>query len=152
MRPIALAQPGQSLADGIDSGADGLGARLHEIDIFGIAQRLFEKQLMNCSATSERDPVAQISCTEEIAQCSANNQILLHLPQVGPRSLCAPCLNVSAGNQASISTGSLIKSFHREFFSRSSSSDATSGLIAGFNGVTVFAFFANGSSARACRS
>jgi hypothetical protein len=39
---LALAQPRERIANGIHRGADGLCVGLHQVDVFGVAQRLLE--------------------------------------------------------------------------------------------------------------
>ena len=53
----------------------------------------------------------------KLAQRVADDQVVLDLPRVGPRGFHAPSLDVGTRNQKSISTGSLITSFHRASFS-----------------------------------
>lgn len=125
----------------------GSARGLYEIDILGIAQRPREQEFVNRRATPKRNPALQVRSVEQIAERATDNEVLFYLPQVGPRSLYPPRLNIRPGDQASTSTDSLIMSFHLEFFSRGSTRDATRGVVtAGFNGTTVFAFLTNGSS------
>jgi hypothetical protein len=39
---LALAQPRERIANGVHRGADGLCVGLHQVDVFGVAQRLLE--------------------------------------------------------------------------------------------------------------
>ena len=55
--PVALAEPRQGIADRIDRRADGLGLCLHQVDVFRIAQRLLEQQLVDGRAAAEGDLV-----------------------------------------------------------------------------------------------
>lgn len=48
---------------------------------------------------------------------ATDDQVLLDLTRIRPRRLCAPCLDVSGGNQESISTDSLMTSIHFVAFS-----------------------------------
>src|SRR3569623_614233 len=114
---IALAEPCQGFADRSDRRADGLSLRLHQIDIFRIAQGLLEQQFVDRSATTKSDLVFQCRRVKQIAQRAADDQVLLDLPRVGPRGCRTPGLDVGTRNQKSISTGSLITSFHRASFS-----------------------------------
>jgi hypothetical protein len=53
LRAIALPEPRQDVAYRIDGRTDGLGTRLHEINVLGISQRLLEQEFVNRPAASE---------------------------------------------------------------------------------------------------
>src|SRR3569623_1990823 len=102
---IALAEPRQGFADRIDRRADGLSMRLHQIDIFRIAQGLLDQQFVDRSATTNSDLVLHCRRVELIALQAADVLVLLVLPRVGPRGCRTPGLDVGTRNHISISTG-----------------------------------------------
>ena len=95
------------------------------------------------------DLACQCRRIEQIAQRAANDQVLLDLPQVRPRRLRAPFLQVRPRYQESTSTGSLITSIHFESFCCGLASEALKDLTEGSRSFTDFALFAKGSSALA---
>ena len=136
---LALAQPRERIADGVDRGADGLGLRLHQIDIFGVAQRLLEQQLVDGRATAEGDLSGERWRIEQVAECAADDQVLLDLRRVRPRGVRPPGLDVGLGDQSSTSTTSLISSFQVDSRSGTSASAATIGLTPGSRGAKCLA-------------
>jgi len=144
---MEVAEPRQRLANRVDRRANPLRADLHQVDILRVAQRLSEQQLVDCGAAAKGDPAFQLRRVEEIAERAADDQVLLDLPQIRPRRARAPLLKVSARNQASTSTRSLMSNIHLGFFSCDEASEATSGFAAGSSGFNDFASRANGSSA-----
>ena len=69
---VALAEPRQRVADGVHRGADGLGLCLHQVDVFGVAQRLLEQQLVDGRAAAERDLSGKRWRSEQVAECAAD--------------------------------------------------------------------------------
>jgi hypothetical protein len=63
----ALPEPRQCVTDCIDCRANGFGRRLHEIDVFRVAQRSLEKQFVDCCATAKSNLSFQGRRVEEIA-------------------------------------------------------------------------------------
>ena len=131
---------------GIDGRADGFGARLHKVNVFGISQRSLEQQFVNRRTPAKCNAPLQRWCVEQITERTGDDEILLYLPQIGPRRTRAPRLNIGPWDQESTSTGSLITSFHLEIRSPCAARDATIGFAAGFNGTKAFAFLTNDSS------
>jgi len=147
---LAVAEPRESLADGVGSRTDLLALCLNQVYVFGVAKRLLEDQLVDRGAAAKRDLACQRRCVEQIAQRAADNQILLDLLRGRPWSLGAPLLNVRCGNQKSASTGSLMMSFHLAMRGASSEIEEISGLMEGSRSNEVLAILTKGSSALAC--
>ena len=143
---IALTEPGESFAYCINGRADRFHLRLHEIDVFRVAQWLSEQQLVNGRAATKGDFAFEILAVEEIANRTADDKVLLHLPEIRPGSMCGPFLQVRDGYHRSISTGTLMMSFQAGFFSSSAANSATIGLTAGSSALKDFALSANGRS------
>ena len=62
---------------------------------------------MDGRPAAERETLRELRVVEDVAQRSADDQILFNLPRIRPRRRRAPLLDVGAGNHASISTGAL---------------------------------------------
>jgi hypothetical protein len=77
---VALAEPRQGVTDRIDGTADGFGPRLHQVDVLRIAQRLLEQQLVDRGAAAEGNLALQRRRVEQIAQRTADDQVLFDLP------------------------------------------------------------------------
>jgi len=60
---------------------------------------------------AEGDPVAKGRAREQVAQCATDNQVLLHLPKIGPGGRGGPLLDECQGNHSSISTAVFTMSF-----------------------------------------
>src|ERR1017187_2633051 len=99
---------------------------------------------MNGRAAAKSDLPLQCLAAEKVAERAADNQVLLDLPEIRPGRVGAPFLQVSVGNQVSISTGMLITSFHFGFFSSIELKAATIGLAAGSRSLNDFASSAKG--------
>ena len=147
---LALAQPGECVADGIDRRADRFGFRLHKVDVFRVAQRLLEEQLVDRGSTAEGHLASQCWRVEEVAQCAADDQILLYLRRVRPGRAGSPGLDVRLRDQASTSMVSFSSSFHVGSRNGASANAGTSGLTPGSSGAKCLADSANECSARAC--
>jgi len=152
---LARPQPSQCLANSIHSGTDGFRPSLNQINIFRVAQRLREQQLVNGSAAPKCNPLGDEGIVEQVAQCTRNNQILLDLSQIWPRRVGTPGMQVGDRDQASISTVSFTTNFHFEFFSLTSAciaAKAAGNLTEGSSNFIDLAVLAKGRSASACRS
>jgi len=103
-------------------------------------------RFMNRRTAAKSNCPLQSRGVEQITERAGDDEILLYLPQIGPRRPRTPRLNIRPRDQESTSTGSLITSFHLEFLSSGSARDETSGFAAGFNDTKAFAFLTNGSS------
>ena len=143
---IALTEPGESFAYPINGRADRFHLRLHEIDVFRVAQRFFEQQLVNGRAASKRNLALQCLAAEQVTDRTADDKVLFHLPEIRPGSMCSPFLQVCDGYQRSISTGTLMMSFQAGFFSSRAVNSATMGLTAGSSALKDFALSAKGRS------
>src|SRR5207342_878172 len=108
--------------DGVDRGAYGLCRGLHQVDVFGVAQRLLEQQLVDGRAAAEGDLAGERGRIEQVAERAADDQVLLDLRRVRPRGVLPPGLDVGLGDQASTSTTSLTSSFQVESRSGTSAS------------------------------
>jgi len=64
---------------GVDRGADGLCLGLHQVDVFGAAQRLLEQQLVDGRAAAKGDPAGERWRIEQVAERAADDQVLLDL-------------------------------------------------------------------------
>jgi hypothetical protein len=69
----ALSEPRQRIPNRVNSLSDGFGSRLHEIDVFGIAQRLFEQELVDRRTTAKSDSSIQYRRVEKVAQRTGND-------------------------------------------------------------------------------
>ena len=136
---LAPAQPGERIADGIDRGAYGFCLCLHQVDVFGVAKRLLEQQLVEGCATAEGDLSGERWRIEKFAERAADDQVLLDLRRARPRGVRTPGLDVGLGDQASTSTTSLISSFQVTSRSATSASAATIGLTPGSRGAKCLA-------------
>ena len=128
---LALAQPGQRVADRVHRLPDGLGACLYQVDVFRVTQGLREEQLVDGRAAAESDLAVQGGCGEQVAQGTADDQVLLDLSQVRPWCMGPPGLDVGQRDHASVSTASLTSSFQRATLSASCANSGMSGLTDG---------------------
>ncbi len=111
---IRFSKPGESGAYAVNRLADRFRLGLDEINVFRIPQRFSEQQLMDGRAAAKSDLSLQRLAAEQVAHRAADDQVLLHLPEIGPGRMGGPLLQVSDGDQKSISTGTLMTSFHSD--------------------------------------
>ena len=125
---------------------------LHQINIFGVAQRLLKQQLVDNGTTAKGDLPLEHWRIKQVAQRPADDEVLFHLTRIRPRGLNAPGLDVGIGYQKSISTSSFITSFHLVFFSCDSIREASRGFTEGSRGTLVLTCNAKGANALAWRA
>ena len=101
------AEPGENSTNPVNRGTNGFRSHLHQIDVFGIPERVSKEELVDGRPAAERETLREPRVIEDGAQRAADDQILLHLPRIWPRRRPAPLLDIGAGNHASISTGAL---------------------------------------------
>ena len=152
LRSAAFAQPRQGVPDPVDDVADGLRTRLHQIDVLGVSQRPLEEQFVDRRAAAEGDPVAKGRAREQVAQCARDNQVLLHLPKIGPGGRGGPLLDEGLGNHSSISTAVFTMSFQSGIRSFAIPFCGSSCLTDGSIAVNDLALTAKGRRALAWRS
>ena len=78
----------------VDRRPDRFSFCLNEIDVFGIAQRFREQQLVDGRAAAKSDLSLQLLAAEEVAKRTADDQILFDLSEIRPGSMGAPLLQV----------------------------------------------------------
>jgi len=84
LNPLPPPEPRERFLNSVDHRPDRLRSSLHEVDILGIAERLSEHEFVDRRAATKCNPVADCLAGEEIAQGAGDDQILLHLPEIGP--------------------------------------------------------------------
>ena len=131
MDAIAFAEPREGIPNRIDYAANRLGLRLNQVDVFRVSQRLAEQQFVDRGAAAKGQLSLQWRMVEEVADGSADNQVLLNLPKVGPRCARRPLLDICSGDHESISTCTLTSSFHSAFRSSAVASSGAPGLTDG---------------------
>src|SRR5687768_5322187 len=55
----AVSEPRERFTRGVDCWTNPLGPDLHQVDVLGVAQRLPEQQLINCSTAAKSEPAFQ---------------------------------------------------------------------------------------------
>jgi hypothetical protein len=83
--------------------ADGASGRAHQIDVFRIAQWLWEVQLVECGSAANAQLRFQKLIGKQGHHRAADDEVLFDLPLFGPRCSLRPCDNIEAGNHSSIS-------------------------------------------------
>ena len=95
---------------------------------------------------------AILRAREQVAQCARDNQVLLHLPKIGPGGRGGPSLDEGQGNHSSISTAVFTISFQSGIRSFAMAFCGSSCLTDGSIAVNDLALTAKGRRALAWRS
>src|SRR6266852_6962878 len=149
----ARPEPRQCLTQGVDRVANRFGPHLHEVDIFRGPEWVKEQQLMDGGAATKREALSEVGLLEDVAQRSADDEVLFDLARVGPRRRRGPFLDIGAGNHASIASGT----FRLSFQVGASDTLALRARLAtsrtdGSSGLSDFAFRASGRRLAAWRA
>jgi len=100
-------------SNAVECVADGLSARLYEIDVFGVAGCRCEVELEERGSAAERQAIRKPVGAEDIHERPADDEILLDPRVLGPRCVAAPLRDVRCRDHRSGSTCTLIETFQR---------------------------------------
>src|SRR4029077_8613847 len=83
-------EPGERLANGCERVTDRGVRRVGEVDVVRVAGRRWQDDLVQWCPAPERGALVDQRKIEEIDDCAADDEVLLHVSVVGPWRLPAP--------------------------------------------------------------
>ena len=110
--PLRLAKPRiENRPESVHDRTGRFRQYLDEIDIFGVARRRFQIQLVERRPAAKRERPGKKLMGEDRDKRTADNEVLLDLKILNPRCFRPPFGDVVAGDQLSASTSALTNSF-----------------------------------------
>lgn len=111
---VAMAHPRlEHAADAVQQRPERTCGRAGQIDVFGVAQRLGQMQLVERAAAAKTQLVAQEGVSKQFDQRPADDEILLDLPELDPRGGLTPRDDVHHRNHSSSSGRRRTNTFQR---------------------------------------